>query len=418
MNKAGYEAQTEAVKEKIAQEDLQHALDKQRTASAEEMKQARLARPHVTIPDRERITRTQVNNGYFDDTELDDYTFESMGLDETERDYVIGLMKDRKKQMKLEWAETPPNEPREFGEIAKVYDSEVIASSMIEGEVPDTIQFSNFLIDGSVDDEALKIIRTKAKKQLDEARAKLYKTKVKKVAIVGTAMTYKNAPYDDPSWEIWGLNDHWNNLPRATRWFEANNAACRIAKVSHKPDMLRVDWLKKCPIPVYMEEHYDDIPMSVKYPYDEVNDFICDLDESGRDYFTNSVSFMIALAIYEGFDEISLYGVDMAVGSEYEKQRPSCEFWVGLAKGRGIKVYIPDNSDLLKTMVVYGRSTKIEPFIMKMNDRKAFQEGQVANINAEIAKAQNNIQQLTATKFQYQGSLADIDQTLKVWGML
>ena len=50
---------------------------------------------------------------------------------------------------------------------------------------------------------------------------------------------------------------------------------------------------------------------------------------------------MIALAIYEDFDIIHVYGVDMAVCGEYEQQRPSCEFFCGIAKGKGIELYIP-----------------------------------------------------------------------------
>ena len=271
---------------------------------------------------------------------------------------------------------------------------------------------------GHKDDEELAVVKRHAYRAIHQNITKLYKTKVKKVAIVGTAMTFKNAPYGDPSWELWGLNDHWNNMPRATRWFEANYEAACVAPVSHKPSIKRIDWLRKAPIPVYMEQHYDDVPMSVRYPFEEINDWISEIDPSGRDYFTNSVSFMIALAIYEGFDVIHLYGVDMAVGSEYEQQRPSCEFWLGVAKGLGIKLYIPDQSDLLKTLAVYGRSKKLEPFVLKMYDRRTFQQGQVKQIDDEIRKRQDEIQSLTATKFQYQGSLADIEQTLKVWGQI
>lgn len=271
---------------------------------------------------------------------------------------------------------------------------------------------------GFKDDKELTEVIARAREAIRENISKLYKTKVKKVAIVGTAMTHMDAPYSDPSWELWGLNDHWNNMPRATRWFEANYDAASVAKVSHKPEITRLDWLKKCPIPVYMEEHYPDVPMSVRYPFDEINDWISEIDPNGRNYFTNSVSFMIALAIYEGFDVIHLYGVDMAVGSEYEKQRPSCEFWLGLAKGRGIKLFIPDQSDLLKCLSVYGRCQKLEPFVLKLNDRKKYQLSQVEQINAEINRRQNEIQSLTATKFQYQGAIADVEQTLKVWGQL
>jgi len=290
--------------------------------------------------------------------------------------------------------------------INGITDSEPLAPRTIEVEY-----------DGFPDDEALAIVKAKAQRTIKENAAKLRKTKVKKVAIVGTAMTHKDAPYDDPSWELWGLNDHWNNMPRATRWFEVNNTSCRVADIRGDASLgKRIDWLRKAPIPVYMEEHYDDVPMSVRYPFEEINAWISELDPCGVNYFTNSVSYMIALAIYEGFDVIHLYGVDMAVGSEYEKQRPSCEFWVGVAKGLGIKFFIPDQSDLLKCLVPYGRETaKLDAFTLKMNDRRTFQREQVAKIDGEIAKRQNEIQSMTATKFQYQGSLADIDQTLKVW---
>ena len=269
---------------------------------------------------------------------------------------------------------------------------------------------------GFKDDKELQRVKDSAWLNIKENITKLYKTKVKKVAIVGTAMTFKDAPYGDPSWELWGLNDHWNNMPRATRWFEANYDAASVTPVSHKKEITRLDWLKLCPIPVYMEEHYPDVPMSVRYPYDEINAWVAEIDPNGVNYFTNSVSYMIALAIYEGFDVIHLYGVDMAVGSEFEAQRPSCEFWLGLAKGRGIKLYIPGQSDLLKCMAPYGRCRKMEPFVLKLHDRKKYQENQVAQINAEIQKRQDEIQRLAATKYQYEGAIADVVQTLKVWG--
>ena len=63
---------------------------------------------------------------------------------------------------------------------------------------------------------------------------------------------------------------------------------------------------------------------------------------------------MVAFAIYEGFKEISVLGVDMATNSEYQAQRPSVEWWLGLAEGLGIKVYIPPTSDILKCTQIYG----------------------------------------------------------------
>jgi hypothetical protein len=100
--------------------------------------------------------------------------------------------------------------------------------------------------------------------------------------------------------------------------------------------------------------------MSVKYPVEEI------ISEFGIDYFQSSVDFMLAMAIYEGYEEIYLYGVDMSVAGEYETQKPSGSFWLGVAKGRGINIFLPDNCDLLKSYFRYGyEDEKRETFIVK-----------------------------------------------------
>ncbi len=45
----------------------------------------------------------------------------------------------------------------------------------------------------------------------------------------------------------------------------------------------------------------------------------------------------------------------MATGSEYEFERPCCEYWLGIAEGRGVTIAVPDSSPLLKaTEGTYG----------------------------------------------------------------
>ena len=72
-----------------------------------------------------------------------------------------------------------------------------------------------------------------------------------------------------------------------------------------------------------------------------------DIPEEQR-YFTNSVCYMIALAILEGYGRIELYGVNQAGMFEYMEQRRGVEFWIGYALGKGIEVYIHEPSKLLK----------------------------------------------------------------------
>ena len=100
-------------------------------------------------------------------------------------------------------------------------------------------------------------------------------------------------------------------------------------------------------MPVYMDKHYDEFPTSVEYPLQEI------VKEFGR-YATSSICWMLMLAIHEGFKRIHIYACDMAEQREYERERPAIEYYVGLARGKGIEVFIPAESDLMKSHVLYG----------------------------------------------------------------
>lgn len=67
------------------------------------------------------------------------------------------------------------------------------------------------------------------------------------------------------------------------------------------------------------------------------------------DYFTNSVCYMIALAVMYQPRVIGLWGCDLnhLDLSEHVKQMRCTEFWLGVAVGRGIRVVLPQGSKLL-----------------------------------------------------------------------
>lgn len=86
-----------------------------------------------------------------------------------------------------------------------------------------------------------------------------------------------------------------------------------------------------------------EIPNSVAYPLDDLIAFF------GLAYWSCSVSYMIALAIYEGWDDITLAGMYHVEDSwEYAHHKPCVEFWVGQALGRGINVTIHGETMLVK----------------------------------------------------------------------
>ena len=168
-----------------------------------------------------------------------------------------------------------------------------------------------------------------------------------KVCIVGFAPTWPKAPYEDESFEIWACNEFHILNKRMDVLFELHSRNEIENKERDKVKKEHLTWMQNAKIPIFMIQHFDDIPSSIPYPWQHI------IEKYGT-YFTNTISLQIALAIDLGFKEIHLYGVNMANDEEYASQRPSVEYFVGLARGAGITVYIPDESDILKSWTIYG----------------------------------------------------------------
>lgn len=238
---------------------------------------------------------------------------------------------------------------------------------------------------------------------------------MKKVAIVGYTPTREQAPFENKDWEIWGMNDLYKLIPRYTRWFEFHGK--HRTDFVHKTKPGRSPWaevektLSQMTCPVYLQEQVPGIPCSVKYPLDEIlaefGQYFVDPDHAK--YFTNTVSYMLALAIYEKFDEIHVYGVDMATASEYGAQKPSCEFWLGVALGRGIKIHIPAESDLLKTRFMYGYERK------KQDLFEAKIQEMIKNLENKKAQAVQRKRGFEAEEYQYLGALTAVKEMMQAW---
>lgn len=164
-----------------------------------------------------------------------------------------------------------------------------------------------------------------------------------KVAIVGGGPTRKKAPYKDKSWDIWAFSSTHDRYPRITRWFEIHALADLKQQLATKkrgrrtyPNYMR--FMRRLRCPVYMQRRHRSIPCSVPFPKQKV------LKAFGR-CFTSTASYLIALAILEGYKVIGLWGIDLK-GSSYDRQRPAIEYLLGVAVKRGIRVVIPRGSKI------------------------------------------------------------------------
>ena len=201
----------------------------------------------------------------------------------------------------------------------------------------------------------------------------------KKVAIVGYAETSRMlAPFDDPEWSIWGMNQLYRHIPRADRWFDIHHNWNEhvVEGTDH------AGWLKQAQIPVYMVERIAEFPNSVTLPIQRL------IDINGKDYFSSSIAYMIALAIAENFTHLRIFGVDLIVGDEWDYQKPNAEFWIGVASGKGMLVGIPPESALCKQTWRYGYQSQPESLIKmtEIQSRRAYlqqkrQEAMVALAN-------------------------------------
>lgn len=227
----------------------------------------------------------------------------------------------------------------------------------------------------------------------------------------GKPHLYPQAPFIDEEWEIWGCSPGaFGVAPRADRWFEVHR--WEPGQPWFSPEYCQ--FLKQFKGPVYTGGVIPEIPNHVVYPLVEVE------AEFSSYFLTSSLSLMMAIAIFEienarkqpghnpNDDVIGLWGVDMAANEEYAYQRPGCHFFILEALRRGIGVFIPPESDLMRPLPVYGLSEWDHMYI-KLTARSR-------ELNARAQAKQQEIQAATTELNMLRGCLDDLNYNVSTWG--
>lgn len=183
---------------------------------------------------------------------------------------------------------------------------------------------------------------------------------MKSVTILGKGITIDQCPFDA---ETWAVNDAFLtfDLQRLDKlfffdkhfigaWFYPGEGFGKdrakemeytdkqgIKKkgqlVQMTPDLLNdLSKEKGCNIVSFWDFGFDKIEM---YPLWKI------IKDTKADYFANSVAYMIAYAVYLGYEQIKLYGIDYVTEQEiHGGEKGGTEYWVGFAQGKGIEVII------------------------------------------------------------------------------
>jgi hypothetical protein len=255
---------------------------------------------------------------------------------------------------------------------------------------------------------------------------------IKRGAIIGTAPTWKNTPWDDQSLDCLSLNDAYvmPGFKRANAWFDLHPIPEMVFRPKGerqvRPENAPVggylrpeghlEWLKTRNFPVYLHDCKEagchDLPPEKRShtPYDfpkwpTAKPFpFKALEQRFGSYFSSTPAWMLAWMLAEGYRDISIFGIHLATEWEYINQRPNMEFLIGMALAQGISFVIPDKSSLLKGKHKYAIEPKPDLGLERVQRRMALIKDEGARLQKRLA----------GLSWYARGEKADIVARLKV----
>ena len=169
------------------------------------------------------------------------------------------------------------------------------------------------------------------------------------VIILGTGGTREACPFDCETWGVNGVYAYRESLVESGHPFRLDKLFITDTLFSTQGtlhfDIERVNQI----IREYGTEVISMHPLrlgkfvipTTPYPFKEITDTF------QSQYFTSTIGYMIAYAMYKNKKGIKMYGVDMTTKTEYLLQKGSIEYWLGRAQERGIQLYVTPGGSIL-----------------------------------------------------------------------
>jgi len=235
------------------------------------------------------------------------------------------------------------------------------------------------------------------------------------LALVGGAETTRGASIHSQADQFWTMN--WFYLydwvPRIDRLFEMHPIWMygQTGKPEHAKVKKHWAWLQDGlkDYPIYMLADLPTVPSCVRYPIEEVTELVFGRkllrDEDPTDFYSSSVDYMIALAIYEkavgieNWTRLELYGIEMGSMTEYRYQREGSAFFIGRAM-QYMQVVLQSNSVLLRSKK-YGYEggqmifrQDLERMLSQFIERRTNAVGKLQHLEGQLAMLQDKPDQL------------------------
>jgi len=147
------------------------------------------------------------------------------------------------------------------------------------------------------------------------------------------------------------------------------------------------DQLLKTDIPIICQHGGFGFQNPIVYPLNEI------ILKFSSKYFTQTLSYIIALALFLGYKKLWFYGFNMMIFHDWIL-RQSAEYWFGRVQQAGVEVHLEPTSDLLKCKL-YGYEANNE-LSMQFSDarqkliNKAYDSNSLEEIKSIIKLLEEN----------------------------
>lgn len=175
---------------------------------------------------------------------------------------------------------------------------------------------------------------------LDRDAGRLAPDARRRICLYGCGYGASCAPLDDPTWQVWTLNvipplDREGRI-RADLWWDIH------ARSAQSDDDLA--WFRALPVPlVTTADMLDDVgPHALRYPIERIE------ADVGPGPWACTFAYQIAYAMWAGYRQIGLFGIELAYGDRRERtvEWASVNWWIGYGVAHGVLFWLPPGSRL------------------------------------------------------------------------
>lgn len=148
--------------------------------------------------------------------------------------------------------------------------------------------------------------------------------------------------------ETWGINAV-GDIVQCDLVFHMDDIRVQEARAAAKPQSNianMLEWMKSYDGPIMTSVPHHDYPGTVAYPLDDV------VNNVGIVYFNSTAAYAVAYAVAIGVKKISTFGFDFTYPNAHkaERGRACVEFYLGMAKARGIALGTCGQSTILDSV--------------------------------------------------------------------